>query len=62
MGTVSEEYGSPEGRKSVDNSWSPTHLLTNLNGISIAVLAAALVLILIVVALVRRIIHRRKRP
>lgn len=62
MGTFSEEYGSPEGRKSVDNSWSPTHLLTNLNGISIAVLAAALVLILIVVALVRRIIHRRKRP
>ena len=62
MGTVSGEYGRPEGRKIVDNSWSPTHLLTNLNGISIAVLAAALVLILIVVALVCRIIRRRKHP
>lgn len=62
MGVVSEQYSSPEGRKIVDNSWNPTHLLTNLNGISIAVLAAALVLILIVVTLVRRIIRRRKRP
>ena len=61
MGTVSQEYSGTDGRKIVDNSWNPTHLLTNLNGISIAVLAAVLVLILIVVAVVRRIIRRRKR-
>lgn len=61
MGTVSQEYSGPDGRKIVDNSWNPTHLLTNLNGISIAVLAAALVLILIVVAVIHRIIRRRKR-
>ena len=61
MGTVSQEYSGTDGRKIVDNSWNPTHLLTNLNGISIATLAAVLVLILIVVAVVRRIIRRRKR-
>lgn len=61
MGTVSQEYSGTDGRKIVDNSWNPTHLLTNLNGISIGVLAAVLVLILIVVAVVRRIIRRRKR-
>ena len=61
MGTVSQEYSGTDGRKIVDNSWNPTHLLTNLNGISIAVLAAVLVLILIAVAVIRRIIRRRKR-
>ena len=61
MGTVFQEYSGTDGRKIVDNSWNPTHLLTNLNGISIAVLAAGLVLILIVVAVVHRIIRRRKR-
>ena len=61
MGTVSQEYSGPDGRKIVDNSWNPTHLLANLNGISIAVFAAVLVLILIVVAVIHRIIRRRKR-
>ena len=61
MGTVSQEYSGTDGRKIVDNSWNPTHLLTNLNGISIAILAAVLVLILIVVAVIHRIIRRRKR-
>ena len=61
MGTVSQVYSGTDGRKIVDNSWNPTHLLTNLNGISIAILAAVLVLILIVVAVLHRIIRRRKR-
>ena len=63
MGTVSPEYSSPDGRKTVDDSWSLTHLLSNPNGITLAVLAIVVVLILVVVLLIRRCVrrHRRKR-
>lgn len=61
MGTVSPEYSSPDGRKTVDDSQSLTHLLSNPNGITLAVLAIVVVLILVVVLLVRRCVRRRRR-
>lgn len=61
MGTISPEYSSPDGRKTVDDSWSLTHLLSNPNGITLAVLAIVVVLILVVVLLVRRCVRRHRR-
>ena len=61
MGTVSEKYSAPEGRKIVEDSMNPVELLKNPNAITLAVLAVVLVLILLVVLIIRVIIRRCKR-
>jgi len=61
MGTVSEKYSAPEGRKVVEDSMNPVALLKNPNGITLAVLAIVLVLILLVGLIVRFVIRRCKK-
>ena len=52
---------SNHGSKYVSTSMSPTELLTNLNGITLAVIAIVLILILLVALVVRFIVRRVKR-
>ena len=61
MGTISEDYTGPDGRKIVDNSWAPSHLLTNLNAVSWIFLAVVLVLVVLVMLVIRLSIYRRRR-
>lgn len=62
MGTISEEYSGPQGRKVIEASWNPIQLLKNPNMITLAVLAIVLMLILIVVIIIRVTVKKlRKR-
>lgn len=61
MGTVSERYSAPEGRKIAEASWNPVKLLANPNAVTLAALAIVLVLVLLVVLAVRLVVRRRRR-
>lgn len=52
MGTVADRYAGPEGRKISAPSWNPIALLRNPNGITLAVLLAAVLLVGLVIFLI----------
>ena len=63
MGTISEEYSSPQGRKIVDDSMNPIDLMKDPGPTTLAVMGAILILILLVSVILRSIlrrIHRKK--
>ena len=60
MGTVDGRYAAPEGRKVSAPSWNPIALLRHPNGITLAVLAVGLVLVLLLTLLCRRVTRRRR--
>lgn len=61
MGTVDSRYGSAEGRKVVAPSWNPIQLLKSPNWITLAVLALALLLVVLVCFVVYRLATRKRR-
>ena len=61
MGTISDLYAAPDGRKVVDNSLNPIALLKHANWITIVVLAVVLVLIALVVLVVRVVVRKVKK-
>jgi len=61
LGTVPEQYSGPEGRKVVDDSWSPIALLKHPNAVTLTVEAVGLALILAAALAVRAAARRRKR-
>lgn len=60
MGTISEIYDGPQGRKNVDDSMNPIDLIKAPGLPTLVVMGAALVLILVVVLIVC-LVKRRKR-
>lgn len=63
MGTISEEYSGPQGRKIVDDSMNPIDLMKDPGPTTLAVMGAILLLILLVSVILRSIlrrIHRKK--
>ena len=63
MGTISEEYSDPQGRKIVDDSMNPIDLIKDPGPTTLAVMGVILILILLVSVILRSIlrrIHRKK--
>jgi len=60
MGTISEEYSSPQGRKNMDDSMNPIDLLKDPGLPTLVVLGAVLVLILLGILIIR-LVKSRKR-
>lgn len=55
MGTVSQEYAQPQGRKVVAPSWNPMELLKNPNWTTLVALGLLLLFVTIIVLVVRRV-------
>lgn len=60
MGTVSDEYSGPQGRKIVDDSMNPIDLVKDPGIPTLAVAGAVLVLILLILLIVRLVKRRKK--
>lgn len=60
MGTVSNEYSGPQGRKNVDDSMNPIDLVKDPGIPTLAVAGAVLVLILLILLIVRLVKRRKK--
>ena len=61
MGTVEARYSNPEGRKTVVPSWNPAALLSQPNGLALAVYGGGLLVLLLVVVGTCRLATRRRR-
>ena len=61
MGTVEARYSNPEGRKTVVPSWNPAALLSQPNGLALAVYGEGLLVLLLVIVGIYRLATRRRR-
>nr|WP_326126693.1 bifunctional UDP-sugar hydrolase/5'-nucleotidase [uncultured Oscillibacter sp.] len=60
LGTVPARYSASDGRKAVSHSWNPAELLRSPNWITLLALAAALLVTIIIVCIIRLAIKRRR--
>ena len=61
MGTITEAYSAPQGRKIAEPSWNPYHLLRGANCLTLVAVALVLVIVAVMALAVRKIIKRKKR-
>ncbi len=61
MGTITEAYSAPQGRKIAEPSWNPYHLLRGANWLTLVAVALVLVIVAVMALAVRKIIKRKKR-
>ena len=60
-GGIPHRYSAPDGRKAVSRSWNPVELVRSPNWITLSVLAAALLITIVIVFLIRSFIVRNRR-
>ena len=58
---IPANYTEPDGRKAVSTSWNPAQLVTNLNWVTLLVLAGIVLVVLLAVVIVRFIVRRIRR-